>query len=295
VINFFDWPENREKAPEGYHGPVASDFSECFKIVAARVKPERDRLGQKSDSSSRGYARYWWQYGRRQDGLYSRIGHLDQVLVRARVSNTHAVVMLRPDLIFSDQVVVFTLNRWCHLTVLQSNIHESWARQYSSTLKQDLRYSHTDAYETFTFPAAFAYLDAIGQRYHAHRQSIMLARKEGLTKTYNRFHDREHCGGDFKDIDTLRELHVEMDRAVAAAYGWSDLDLGHGFHDTKQGQRFTISEAARREVLARLLKLNHERYGEEVRQGLHEKKKPTAAKKPRQAKVNTDEGSNLFE
>src|SRR5438046_7382669 len=63
-----------------------------------------------------------------------------------------------------------------------------------------------------------------------------------------------------------------MDKAVAVAYGWTDLDLGHGFHETKQGVRYTISEPARREVLARLLKLNHERYAEEVRQGLHEKK-----------------------
>ena len=64
-----------------------------------------------------------------------------------------------------------------------------------------------------------------------------------------------------------------MDNAVAAAYGWADLDLGHGFHETKQGIRYTISEPARREVLQRLLKLNHERYAEEVRQGVHEKKR----------------------
>ena len=36
--------------------------------------------------------------------------------------------------------------------------------------------------------------------------------------------------------------------------------------------RYTISEPARREVLSRLLKLNHERYEEEVKAGLHEKK-----------------------
>ena len=35
--------------------------------------------------------------------------------------------------------------------------------------------------------------------------------------------------------------------------------------------RYTISEAAKREVLGRLLKLNHERYAEEVAMGLHEK------------------------
>ena len=104
---------------------------------------------------------------------------------------------------------------------------------------------------------------------------FLLARQEGLTKTYNRFHDpREKA----EDIRRLRELHVEMDHAVAAAYGWTDLDLGHGFHATKQGVRCTLSEAARREVLGRLLQLNHERYAEEVAQGLHEKGKEQRAK-----------------
>ena len=98
----------------------------------------------------------------------------------------------------------------------------------------------------------------------------MLHRQEGLTKTYNRFNDLSETS---EDIQKLRELHVEMDQAVAAAYGWNDLDMGHGFHETKQGLRYTISEPARREVLQRLLKLNHERYEEEVRQGLHDKKK----------------------
>ena len=97
----------------------------------------------------------------------------------------------------------------------------------------------------------------------------MLARQEGLTKTYNRFHSPEETDADIK---RLRELHVEMDYAVARAYGWNDLELGHGFHETKQGTRFTISEPARREVLDRLLELNHERYAEEVRLGLHDKK-----------------------
>ena len=58
-----------------------------------------------------------------------------------------------------------------------------------------------------------------------------------------------------------------MDVQVAAAYGWDDLALEHGYHKTAQDTRFTISEAARREVLTRLLKLNHERFAEECRQG----------------------------
>ena len=95
---------------------------------------------------------------------------------------------------------------------------------------------------------------------------------------YNRFHDPDE---DAADIARLRELHVEMDRAVARAYGWDDLDLGHGFHETRQGVRFTISEAARQEVLDRLLALNHERYAEEVEEGLHEKGAKKKARRQR--------------
>ena len=122
----------------------------------------------------------------------------------------------------------------------------------------------------------------------------MLSRQEGLTKTYNRFHDPDESAA---DIQKLRDLHVEMDKAVAAAYGWSDLDLGHGFHETKQGIRFTISESARREVLSRLLKLNHERYAEEVKQGLHDKKgkaKPASSGRGRKSKASTSTPSLKF-
>lgn len=54
--------------------------------------------------------------------------------------------------------------------------------------------------------------------------------------------------------------------------------MGHGFHATKQGERYTLSEPARRTVLDRLLSLNHQRYEEELKAGLHEKKKPKPPK-----------------
>jgi len=115
----------------------------------------------------------------------------------------------------------------------------------------------------------------------------MLANNEGLTKTYNRFHNPD-CTD--VGIQKLRDLHVEMDNAVRDAYGWSDLDLEHDWiktvaaeekKDKKTGKvrtvehvewRFTISERARQEVLRRLLELNHKIYAEEVAAGLHDKK-----------------------
>lgn len=111
-------------------------------------------------------------------------------------------------------------------------------------------------------------LDEIGKLYYEHRMKMCLSLQHGLTDFYNRFHSPDDKT---EDILTIRKLHVAMDEAVKIAYGWVDLQLEHGFQDTKQGLRFTISEEARREVLDRLLALNHERYKEEVKQGLHDK------------------------
>jgi hypothetical protein len=104
---------------------------------------------------------------------------------------------------------------------------------------------------------------------------LMYALNQGLTDIYNRFHDQADTS---QGLESFRVLQAEMDSAVAASYGWEDINLGHGFHETNQGIRFTISESARREVLDRLLALNHQRHAEEVALGLHEKKSPKGAK-----------------
>ncbi len=121
----------------------------------------------------------------------------------------------------------------------------------------------------------------------------MAASREGLTGTYNRFHSaHERASG----IARLRSLHAALDEAVARVYGWDDLRLGHGFYELKQGNRFTVRPAARQEILDRLLELNHQRYDEEVAQGLHEKAAPQA--KPRRTSKRgkgSIEGSPLLE
>lgn len=60
-----------------------------------------------------------------------------------------------------------------------------------------------------------------------------------------------------------------------------------GIHETKQGFRYAVSEPARREVLARSHKLNHESQAEKVKRGLREKKKVKEAKKTK--KTESDE------
>ena len=146
---------------------------------------------------------------------------------------------------------------------------------FGATLKDDLAYSLTDCFETFPFPGGFETdpaLEAAGQAYHDHRAALMVARNEGMTKTYNHFHDPDERG---EDIVRLRELRAEMDRAVLRAYGWDDLaaraepiflDKTNEDDHTYQGRLFWPS-AFRDEILARLLAPNAERHAEEVRLG----------------------------
>ena len=74
-------------------------------------------------------------------------------------------------------------------------------------MKDDLRYTPSDCFRTFPFPANFETdpaLEAAGEAYHAFRAQLMIDRNEGLTKTYNRFHAR---GENAADIARLRALH----------------------------------------------------------------------------------------
>ena len=251
VINFHNWP--LEKAEE---------YPDCIRIVRERVKPERDQKNRKAHREN------WWQFAERQTALYAAITGFKRVLFHGFTSKYICFCFVPSDIVHAGPHVVIALEGFEYFAVLQSFAHECWAFRYCSTHETRLRYAPTDLFATFPFPRELAALDAVGDRYYECRREITLRRREGLTTTYNRFHDRDETSA---DIERLRALHVEMDRAVAASYGWSDVDLGHGFHDTKQGVRFTISESARHTVLDRLLELNHQRYEEEVRAGLHEK------------------------
>jgi hypothetical protein len=167
---------------------------------------------------------------------------------------------------------------WPLFAVLQCRVHELWSRKFGSTLEDRPVYTSRDCYETFAIPrplAIFPQLDRVGKSYHDHRAALMAARSEGMTKTYNRFHDRGEAAA---DIVRLRALHAEMDRAVLEAYGWDDLaeraapvflDESNEDDHTYQGRLFWPSDF-RDEVLALLLAINAERAETERAAGLRQ-------------------------
>ena len=188
------------------------------------MKPERERANEATaDGAHR--KKYWWQHAQPRPELYAAIAPLKRCLVTARVSK-HMVFSFQPrDRVFSEQLYVFPLECATAFGVLQSRIHESWARLLSSSLEDRLRYAASDCFETFPFPkpdprTVIPELEAIGEKLYAARARFMVETNQGLTKTYNAIKDPA-C--EDPRILALRALHEDMDRAVLAAYGWTDI------------------------------------------------------------------------
>jgi hypothetical protein len=118
-------------------------------------------------------------------------------------------------------------------------------------------------------------LESLGAQFDVLRRQIMTSRNIGLTALYNLFHNPAEKDA---ELEEMRKLQREIDEAVRDAYGWSDIDLGHGFHEVgylpaNDNVRYTISEPARIEILKRLSALNRQRWEEEEAAGLHKKGK----------------------
>ncbi len=260
VINFCDWPEER-----------AREYAVPFERVERLVRPERIR---NNDPRRRVL---WWRFTRPTVDLYHAIAPLERCVAITLVSSVVQPVLVPTGIVYAHRLGIFTYDDPAHFGILSSGFHWWWAVTHASTLETRVNYTPTDCFETFAQPTLTPPIGDLGAALHTHRSALMLERQEGLTTTYNRVHNPEEHAD---DIARLRELHVELDLAVADAYDWSDLDLGHGFHDTRFGTRFTFAAVPRQEVLDRLLELNHARYAEEVQMGLHKKKKATRKAAP---------------
>lgn len=323
VINFFDWPEEKAKT-----------YPDCYEIVERLVKPEREKLDESKNSTNKNRKEKWWLYGSDAKTLYQTIAPLERVLVSCRVSKYVNHSFVKPDVVFDVATSIVTRFNFFEYALLQNSLHDCWAWKYASSLESRIRYLNVECIDTFPFPYHLGsdqqkYLEEIGQAYHEHRRQLMLGMQLGLTKTYNLFHcpaiTAQAVHEQDKQVDALqkhlektantisfneaiqgilqlRELHMQMDEAVLEAYGWKDIALRHDFYEVdylpeNDRVRFTIHPDARKEVLKRLLVLNHKIHAEEVKAGLWEKKKTTAKKKSNTTEVNEPQAGygGLFE
>ena len=245
-------------------------------LVRAKVKPERDRLPD--TPVNRPLKQRWWAYQAHRPQFYSQIAGKERVLAISKVSSWLSFAFLPTGLIYSQKLIVFDVSSYAAFAGLQCRVHDCWVRFCGGSRGDGASYTPSDCFETFPFPEGWENdpnLEAAGREYYDFRAALMVRNNEGLTKTYNRFHDPEE---ESPDILKLRELHAAMDRAVLDAYGWTDIPTACEFlldyedeeedgGRRKKPWRFRWPDEVRDEVLARLLELNAQRAAEEVRSG----------------------------
>ena len=257
----------------------ASRYLAPFARVRDRVRPFR----MKSKGALR---EKWWLYKRPAPAMREATASLSHALVLSQVGKHVMPARVHTKQVYDQRLIVFASDDYAMFGLLSSSIHFVWGVRYSSSLETRVTYTPSGAWLTLPMPAFDDSLRRVAAKLDSERSELMLRRGLGLTRLYNLVDDKALVIGSDSDVDALRAIHVELDEAVLNAYGWSDIGLDHGFHTYRQMERWTVSPAARVEILDRLLEENHKRAAAE---GLSrgERAKPVGS-------VSDDDQASLF-
>jgi hypothetical protein len=229
-------------------------FPDAYQHILQTVKPDRSR------NTDKGFRERWWLFGRTRGKLREALNGLQRYIGTTETAK-HRFFQFIPTTIVPDHMVVsIGIEDAYHLGVLSSRIHTRWSLRAGARLGMgnDPRYSKSKVFDPFPFPSPTrdqrSHIAELAEELDATRK-LALAEVPRLTMTelYN-LRERIAAGETLTGADLTRataarafivhQLHEEIDRAVADAYGWP--------HDLSPS-----------EIVARLVALNHVRKAEE--------------------------------
>ncbi|MDY0397957.1 MAG: hypothetical protein RBR03_04805 [Desulfuromonas thiophila] len=237
---------------------VRQRFPEVYQWLLERVKPERDAKGHSKDGA--GYAKLWWLFGKPRQGMRKALQNLPCYFVTPMTAKHRIFQVFELGIVPDQGLIVIASDDAFLLGVLSSRIHVLWALAAGGRLGvgNDPRYNNSTCFETFPFPDCDeAYQERIRQlaeQLDSHRKRQQAQHPDlTLTGMYNVLEKlrsgavltaKERISHEQGLVAVLKQLHDELDAAVAAAYGWP-IDLA--------------DEA----ILERLVALNQQRANEE--------------------------------
>jgi hypothetical protein len=238
---------------------VREEFPEVYQWIYTRVKPERDaKAYQTKDYAT--FAKKWWLFGKPRETFRPALAGLSRYIVTGQVAKHRFFVFLDEEILPDDKLIVIASADAYHLGILSSRIHICWALAAGGWLGvgNDPVYNKTTCFDTFPFPISApeqqARIRDLGEKLDAHRKARQKLYSDlTMTGMYNVLEAlREGRGMTAKEktihehglVTVLRELHDELDAAVADAYGWP-------------------ADLPDEDILARLVTLNAERVEEE--------------------------------
>ncbi|HEY3551752.1 MAG TPA: DNA methyltransferase [Gaiellaceae bacterium] len=202
----------------------AMGYPDALQIIGLQARHDRE--------TSRSYSRNprWWQFLWPRPVFRQRLSGLSRYLAGTATGKRILFCWCDLSTVASNATNVFALDDDFFFGIMTSRPHTAWAATRSSTLENRIRYTPSSAFETFPFPQPSDKepIAEVSRRLIARRSEICLERQIGLTKLYNEVDD-----GAYRD---LSELHVALDEAVAAAYGWP----ASAAHDPQESNRLLL-------------------------------------------------------
>lgn len=195
IINF---GKMNEREARTYKGP--------FSILEARVKPYRDSLiGQIHEKS-------FWKFWDKREAFFDSMNSSERVLACPSTAKYLIATFIDLKWIPSHSIKLFSFDDFSTFSIMQSSIHEVWARLQSGKLDQRLAYNLTKAFGTFSLPKEHP-SNSIGEDLWRLRERVSVQHNVCLTDLYNALHDEGNSESDFRSI---RDLIVQNDKRSSA-------------------------------------------------------------------------------
>ena len=213
-------------------------FPAAYQWMLERVKPERDQNNRETRRKN------WWLFGETNPKLRRQVNGLPRYIATVETAKHRVFQLLDISVLPDNKLVAIALSDAFHLGILSSRVHGAWATATGSTLEDRPVYVKTTCFETFPFPAEdsgltpalAAHIRSLAEQLDAHRKARQAAHSAvTITGMYNVLEKlrsgqaltaAERTLNDTALVGVLQSLHDdELDAAVLAAYGWSDLAL----------------------------------------------------------------------
>lgn len=228
----------------------AAFYEAPFAHILAHVKPERAKNRREA------YARNWWKHVEARPAMVAALSSLPRFIATPTVSRHRLFDFVNGSVCPDHQLIAIAREDDTTLGVLHSRFHEAWSLRMCSWLGvgNDPRYTPTSTFETYPFPTNLTpnvqardymgepsarRISSAAQKLHALRSAWLnpadqvqiepevvpgypdrvfprdantagVLKKRTLTNLYN------------ERPQWLDNAHAELDRAVAAAYGWPE-------------------------------------------------------------------------
>ena len=260
IIDFYSLSESEAR----------NSFPSLYQLLYNLVRPERMQKKRQA------YRDKWWIFAEARTTLRQALAGTKTYIATCRTAKHRVFTSVETNTVPDAKIVAIAIEDEAYLGVLSSSIHIVWSVATGGWLGvgNDSNYNHSDCFGKFPFPLfsdnsqsevadAAILIEAHRKRQQGQYPKLTmtgmynvlekLRSGEPLDEKERKIHEQGLVG-------ILKQLHDELDVAVAKAYGWEDLIAGD-----PNSSKAQLSDDVTQEILQRLVDLNAERAAEEAK------------------------------